>query len=221
MFHWDKKIGHDLDSVILQYCRLKPNCSQISARGWYFPNRAVCEFGVWSEIGSSSVRVTALWRVLLDWRKLKSTDKEAVSPQFDLAFSGGSMQGRYEAPLKSSCSWPKSFGKLEVVKLSPICSISAFSIFHYVSLRTFRWENWGKSRRCAIQDDYASTHCGARAWWCKLQEAEAKIQGPLVLDFFGICFHQFINIQKLHCQSTCQFRILRTIPLFAGCSMES
>ena len=103
----------------------------------------------------------------------------------------------------------------------------------YISLRTFHWENWGKSRRCAIQDDYASTHCGARAWWCKLQEAEAKIQGQLVLDFFGICFHQFINIQKLHCQSTCQFLgyswltctegfcILRTIPDFAGCSMES
>lgn len=91
----------------------------------------------------------------------------------------------------------------------------------------------GKSRRCAIQDDYASTHCGARAWWCKLQEAEAKIQGQLVLDFFGICLHQFINIQKLHCQSTCQFLgyswltctegfcILRTIPHFAGCSLES
>ena len=53
------------------------------------------------------------------------------------------MQGRCEALLKSCCSWPKSFGKLEVVKLSPICSLFAFSIFHYISLRAFHWENWG------------------------------------------------------------------------------
>ena len=44
VFHWDKKIGHGLDSPIYcKYCRLKPNCSQIFARDWYFPNRAGCD----------------------------------------------------------------------------------------------------------------------------------------------------------------------------------
>ncbi len=70
-----------------------------------------------------------------------------------------------------------------------------FFIFHYISLfLTLLLRRIGgntvcskklESRRGAIQDDYAPTHCGARAWWCKLQEAETKIQWQLVLDIFG------------------------------------
>ena len=192
MFHWDKKIGHDLDSVILQYCRLKPNCSQISARGWYFPNRAVCESGVWSEIGSSSVRVTALWCVCWiggNWRAL--TRKPSHHNLISL-----SQEAQCRVAMKHLSSLvavgPNLLGNWKSSNLHEF-ALFAFSIFHYISLRTFHWENWGE-----IQALCHSRWLCVHALWRKsvvVQASRGRSKDPRAACF-GFFWDMFTSIHR-------------------------